>query len=273
MHLKYQRRLLYICLVLAGSTQAHDPIFGIGPHVLFKGGTELHLGVHQEKDGGERNTESELEFKYGLTGDWSVGVGTAYARETNDDSADSGRAASSLSTKYRFWRNDMLGAQASAAVLVKVIFDDADIDDGSPLAADDKDYLLGLTYGYEGRKWYRWASVRHRSNSDAVNGAERPDIWLVDLAVGVRPIPSEYLEPDWVWMVELNGEISGRVSNSIADNTLRFGGEQWFVSPGLMWTWRNVAVKTGLQLPVYDDLEGEQSSDDYRVKLEFEWHL
>jgi hypothetical protein len=272
MQRKYKLRLFWPCLALVGSVQAHDPVFGIGPHVLFKGGTELHLGALQEKRGDERSTENELELKYGLTADWAVGVDTTYARNNGDGSTQSGHAASSFSSKYRFWRKDMFGAQASAAVLAKVILNEADVDDANPMAPADKDYLLGLSYGYEARKWYRWASVRHRFNSKAVNGAERPDIWRVDLVVGLRPTPTEYWEPDWVWMVELNGEIIDRVTRSIDGNT-RMGGNQWFVSPGLMWTWRNVAVKAGLQLPVYDDLAADHNAADYRAQLEFEWHL
>ena len=53
----------------------------------------------------------------------------------------------------------------------------------------------------------------------------------------------------------------------------QIGGDQWFLSPGLMWTLRNFAVKTGVQLPLYDDLAGNQDADDYRALVELEWHL
>ncbi|WP_286838966.1 hypothetical protein [Spongiibacter sp.] len=51
------------------------------------------------------------------------------------------------------------------------------------------------------------------------------------------------------------------------------GGNQWFLSPGLMWTHQNFAFKAGLQLPVIDDLSADQEQDDYRAKIELEWHL
>lgn len=35
-------------------------------------------------------------------------------------------------------------------------------------------------------------------------------------------------------------------------------GTEWFLSPGLMWTLRNFAVKTGVQLPIASDLNGRQ---------------
>tara|TARA_R110000868_G_scaffold173894_1_gene410314 strand:- start:9423 stop:10235 length:813 start_codon:yes stop_codon:yes gene_type:complete len=259
-----------VWLAFATIAEAHDPVFGVGPHVLFKDGVELHGGGLQEKASDERLSEAGLELKYGITGDWVVGIGTSYLRREGLKDTDTGRGPTDLSTKYRFWRNDMLGAQESAAVLGKVILDDGNI---GQTELEGSDYLLGLTYGYEGRKWYRWASVRHRFNSDTASDAERPNIWLLDLVVGIRYTPTEYLEPDWVWMLELNGEIIDNVTNFIGNTSTRVGGDQWFLSPGLMWTHRNVAIKTGIQLPLYDDLAVDQKPDDYRAKLELEWHF
>ncbi len=263
--------LTFVWLFLAVTPAfAHDPVFGLGPHVLFKDGVELHMGTEQAKAGSERGTKVEAQFKYGITGDWVAGIGIPYVRTEGREGTEKGRGATNLSTKYRFWRNDMPGVQESAALLGKVIFDDSGIDQAKP---EGNDYLLGLTYGYEGRKWYRWASVRRRFNSDAASGAKRPDIWLVDLVGGIRFTPTEYTEPDWVWMLELNGEITENVTNRVDGSTARVGGNQWFLSPGLMWTHRNVAIKAGVQIPVYDDLAADQASDDYRAVVEFELHL
>ncbi len=261
---------VWLFLAVAGSALAHDPIFGLGPHVLFKGGVEYHLGAEQAKAGSQRTTEVAAQFAYGITGDWVAGIGIPYIRADGPALTEEGRGATNVSTKYRFWRKDSLGAQESAAVLGKVIFDDADFD---PNKREDNDYLLGLAYGYEGRKWYRWASVRWRINSDAANGVQRPDIWFLDLVGGIRFTPTEYTQPDWVWMLELNGEIADTVTNRVGGATTRLGGNQWFISPGLMWTLRNFAIKVGVQIPVYDDLQANRPPDDYRGSLEFELHL
>lgn len=263
--------LVFVSLIAPGA-YAHDPVFGVGPHVLYKGGVELHLGAHREKSD-TRETEVEFELKYGITGDWVAGIGTSHARTAGQDGTDSGRGPSTLSTKYRFWRNDMFRAQESAAVFGKVILDDGDSSAHGASERDGNDYLLGLAYGYEGRKWYRWASIRHRFNANSANGAERPDVWLIDVVGGIRPIPTEYQEPDWVWMLELNGEFTEHVRRAGSNRTGRLGGSQWFVSPGLMWTYRNLALKAGVQLPVYDDLDRNQAADDYRALIELEWHF
>jgi hypothetical protein len=271
--LNKSRSLSYMVFALLATptAYAHDPVFGVGPHVLYKDGFELHLGAHREKSS-ERETETELELKYGITGDWVAGIGTGYARTESSEGTDSGRGPSSLSTKYRFWRNDMFAAQESAAVFGKLIFDDGDSSHHG-VKRDSNDYLLGLTYGYEGRKWYRWASVRHRINADTNTGAERPNVWLVDVVGGIRFSPTEYREADWVWMLELNGEFIEHLAHGSGDVTHRVGGKQWFVSPGLMWTYSNFAVKAGVQLAVIDDLAEDQEADDYRALIELEWHL
>ncbi len=252
---------LWLPALLPDMGWAHDPVFGLGPHTLFQGGVELHAGFHQAEQGDKRHQEAELAVKYGLTGDWVVGVEVPYSlREGSTRRTERGSTA--LTTKYRFWRKDTFARQQSAAVLLKAVLHDADN------AQPGTDYLAGLTYGDEGRKWYRWVSLRHRSNADQ-GGLERPDLWRLDAVIGIRFEPTAYLEPDWVWMLELNGERREATNRG----TAKLGGDQWFLSPGLMWTYRNFAVKTGVQLPIADDLRGNESQDDYRALVELEWHL
>ena len=273
--LKWSKPLLAVllCLIFTVTARAHAPIFGAGPHVIYKGGVEIHLGTHQDKAGDERVSEAEFRLKYGISGDWVAGISIPYVRREGREHTDNARGPTSVSTKYRFWRNDMQGAQESSAFFGEVIFADGDSGPQGQLRRDGNDYLLGLTYGYEGRKWYRFASVRRRFNREAANGAQRPDIWLLDLVVGIRPTPTEYLEPDWVWMLELNGEITENVINLVGNSSVRAGGRQLFLSPGLMCTYRNIAVKTGVQFSIQDDMAAGQEPDDYRALLEFEWHL
>ena len=172
-----------------------------------------------------------------------------------------------VSTKYRFWRKDSLALQESAAVLLKI-----KLNSGSDATGTNTtDWLAGFTYGYESIKWYRWASVRYRFNQDK-NGLERGNRTFIDLLAGYRPRLNGYRDPDMVYMVELNGEFARRNKNlgvSVADS----GGSQWFVSPGFMWTVRNLAIKGGVQIPVYSNLNGSQQASDYRIKLSLEWHL
>lgn len=256
-------RALFLLVFLASAAEAHDPIFGIGPHVLYKAGTEFHLSISREKLA-NHGAEAELEVSYGITSDWSAGAGVSYPEAASFHS--------SIFTKYRFWRQDTFGTQESAAIMAKVISGSREKTSPSE-GSEESDYILGLAYGYEGRKWYRWASIRHRINAKAVDGNDRPDVWLVDFAGGIRFVPSEYHEPDWVWMLELNGELVEKASQNAVNMLQHQSANQWFLSPGLMWTYRNLAIKSGAQLLVYNNVKTDSGAVEYRAHLALEFHF
>jgi len=280
MKFKYSKQpgfygLMLILAMASAPTFAHDPVFGIGPHVLFKGGTEAAAEVDSDQSGNKKDQALVLQATYGITGDWSVGVDLPYeSRQTVDDSSG-GKGDAAIFTKYRFWRKDSLGLQESGAVFLKVISDTAASDKTPALDKGATDTILGLTYGYEGRKWYRWASARYRFNGASdVNGSklDRGDKILIDFVGGIRPTPTGYLEPDTVWLLELNGEYGQRAELGgmvLADT----GGTEWFVSPGIFWTLRNFAIKAGVQIPIVHRLNGAQQESDYRARTVFEWHF
>lgn len=264
--------LAVVLVIVPMPARAHDPIFGLGPHVLYKGGIEVAPAFHFDKRGDERETEAALELTYGITGDWAAGLALPYKWAVDGTREARGFADAGLFTKYRFWRHDTLGAQESAAILLKVEFDSADENKAPALGTGSTDMITGLTYGYEGRKWYRWASIRYRRNGENDAGLRRGDKILLDLVGGVRPRLSGYLEADTVWLLELNAEFGDRAEHHGLElpNT---GGRELFLSPGIFWTKRNFAIKAGIQLPLASDLNGNQDASDYRARLVFEWHL
>lgn len=259
-----------LVIVASSPAWAHDPVFGLGPHTLFKEGVEVHVGYFGEQARDEREREYGLALKYGITGDWTVGVEAPFLDLTAPGQSRTGRGDLGLTTKYRFWRNDLPGVQEAAAVSLGLVL--GGTGDGEVANEGSTDAILGLSYGYESRRWYRWAAVRYRVNDENDQGLQRGNRLLLDLVVGIRPRPYSYYEPDWVWMLELNGELAERAegNGSPLANT---GGDQWFLSPGLMWTYRNYAIKTGVQLPIAQDLNGVQEELDYRYTLGLEGHF
>lgn len=246
---------------------AHDPVFSPGPHVLFKKGVEIHTILNTDKQGNSRINQQTLAIKYGITGDWVVGLELPNKQISNNTTSNSGLADVVLSTKYRFYRKDSLGEQYSAAVFARVKLDTSN----SVVATNSTDALIGLTYGYESLKWYRWASVRYRINQNVQN-LKRGNRLFVDVAGGYRPKVNDYRKPDTVVILELNGELMSQ-NQFNGNNIINSGGNQWFVSPGVMWTLRNFAIKAGVQVPVISNLNGYQQDTDYRAFVEFEWHL
>lgn len=251
-------------MMLAFPALAHDPVFGLGPHVLFKGGVEIAPQVHISKAGKKEKTELDFELTYGLTGDWAAGIEIPYT----DTGSSSGQGDLSLFSKYRFWREDGPGVQQSISLAFKLKTDTGD----SRVSTGTTDGILGLSYGYESRRWYRWAAARYRFNGKNDAGLQRGDKVLIDLAGGIRMKRTSYREPDTVWILELNAEStqSAKLNGATSENT---GGSELFVSPGIFWTKRNFAIKAGVQIPLLDDLTGNQPASDYRAKLVLEWHL
>ncbi len=254
---------------------AHDPVFGIGPHVLFKDGIEVAAEMESEQAGDDKEQALALELTYGITGDWAVGIDLPYEFKQEENESSRGNGDVAIFTKYRFWRRDSLGLQESAAVFIKVLTDTAVEDKTPAINKGTTDTIVGMAYGYEGRKWYRWASARYRFNGASdVSGVrvDRGDMIRIDFVGGIRPTPTGYLEPDTVWLLELNGEYGQRAEvNGVA--LADTGGTAWFLSPGIFWTKRNFAIKAGVQIPIYHNLAGNQENSDYRAKLVFEWHL
>lgn len=256
----------------AAPAQAHDPIFGLGPHVLYQGGVELAGEWDLQEQGPERESRLTAQITYGITGDWAAGIDLPY-RWVGDGEADSsGIGDVALFTKWRFWRRDALGVQQSAALALKLYTSTGDPRRDPPTGSGATDLVAGLAYGYESRRWYRWASVRYRFNGDNGAGFQRGDGIKLDLVGGVRPWLTGYREPDTVLMLELNLEHRfphRRGARELPDT----GGTEVFLSPGVFWTLRNFAVKAGVQLPVVDALDGAQPPSRYRAKLVLEWHF
>ena len=230
------RAVLAFCItfMIASSATAHDPIFALGPHVLYKGGVEASW-VTERADSGAPWRQA-VEAAYGLTGDWAV---TAQLTATGPANAPRWIVAS----KYRFWRRDRLGIQESMALMLR--------------GEDQGGWGTGIAYGFESIRWYRWLSAR-RLQGPETNGRRPAPQWRLDLVGGIRPKPPRYTAPDAVWLLELNGEFS------------EAGGQRWFLSPGLFWTWRNFAIKTGVQQAVQ---QGGLPKVERRLQTDIEWHF
>jgi hypothetical protein len=241
------RILVFLALAASPNTWPHDPVFAPGPHVLFKNGVEVNLtGDFGIGNGATQPVGRSLSLKYGIHQNWSVGIQLPWVRK--EHLWDKQRA--SLISKFRFWRRDGLGEQESAAVIAATTVGNSE---------QKNTTMVGLAWGHESLKWYQWASIRHTRTSEE-NISQR--LWMADVAIGYRPNSLDYWQPDWVWMLEMNGEISedGKAPN------------QLFLSPGLMWTWRNFAIKTGIQWPI-DISSQAHVTNDKRARLELEWHF
>ncbi len=210
--------LLLLALTIAGFS--HEPIFGLGPGTIFKGG----VGIEAEyvREGDFRGIATEV--LYGLTEDVSLTLRALQGFERFRGGA--------FRVKVRVWKDYERGRVDALSFIGGMTTD----------AVGGTSYFLGgVAVGRESRRWYFFADVR------------TADRFYADTAVGIRPWLTEYLKPDLVLLSELNYEQKGNK---------RF----LFLSPAFFFTYRNLAVKGGVQIPA-------SGADAERYALSVEVHF
>jgi hypothetical protein len=258
---------------------AHEPLFGFGPHTIFKGGLGVEMEIEGEKTSGVAEKEKEYtlhtEILYGVTTDLSAtfALPMVLAKKAENggiEESSSGPGDLEMRLKYRFWRHDQPGIQDAAAVIVGAKLPSGDDDTSPRLGSGSTDFTFGLTAARESLVWYYFGDIRYRLITRA-DGLKSGDRFFADTAIGIRPWPTEYLKPDLVLLAELNWETWRRNELNGVD-VANTGGDRLFFSPSFFFTIRNWAIKGGVQLPLYHDLHGDQPEEDYRFKLAVELH-
>ena len=275
-------RLFSFGIALAGAVLAakpvlaHGPLFSPAPETIWKGGTEVTLGFHAERATGagekEKQYEAFLEGEYGITADWQIGIEIPYARKRADGQDGDRQDADGigdivLDTKYQFWKRDLPGAQYKAAAFFQIKLPTGNDNTRPRLGTGSTDFIAGLAAGYESRRWYWFASGAYRANTEGGGGLEKGDRQFLNAVGGIRPVLTAYDEPDTVLMVELNWERAGRDrldGGEISDS----GGWALFLSPVIWLTYRQYALRAGIQIPIAHNLNGSQPDTDYRARLE-----
>ena len=259
--------------------RAHGPLFSPAPETIFRGGTELTLGLHTEKAAQKatgaqsRDYGVSVEAEYGITANWQIGIELPYVRRK---SGGLGRADGlgdiTLDSKYQFWKRDIPGAQYKATALVRLKLPTGSDKGAAPLGGGQAEVTMGLVTGYESRRWHWFASGVYQVSAGGAADLEKGDRQSLNLVGGIRPVLSAYSKPDTVLMLELNWGRSGRDSLGGAP-LVNTGGWEMFLSPVVWWTYRQLAIRGGIQIPLANGLNGVQLSPRTRGRLEFVYHF
>lgn len=261
-------------LAVTGPAAAHNPIFTPGPHLVYGGGIEATITYVRDRASGdgrrETGQEAEIEVEYGITADLTAEIGLSYLVKDADGQSASGLGDIVLRSRYRFLRLSTPGVQRSAAILAQIKLPTGDHDSTPRLGSGSTDFVGGLLWGHESRRWYYNLAARYRRNTEGEGGLRKGDRHLLDLAGGVRLALTGYLEPDAVVFLEFNWENAGHDELNgvgLADT----GGWELFLSPGLFATYRNIAFRTGIQIPLVRNLNGRQPASSYRFKAQLKY--
>lgn len=258
----------------SGDIARHEPIFGRGPRTLWQGGYGIGVGIEREAAHREQHWALDYHLSYGFTERW-MGLVELHQESLGEGAAFGSFGNLRVRTKYRFYMNNVPGGVYHAAVVGGVSLPSGTAEH-SP---DATDVVGGLSGAYEGRRWLLFGTARYRLNTQGDTGIERGDVVLYDVALGIRPVLTGYYQPDVVLMGELNGEIFQ--SSSLAGHghaeedhhgQVGPGGHRLLAGFGAWLTYRNWAVKPGIQVPLYNGLQGGRELD-YHGILEVEIHF
>ncbi len=257
---------------LVRTVHAHEPVFGVGPETIYEGGWGLEVGWDFEDEGDERTAVLDHELIYGVNQNLSVTLEVPQAlRRHTEEGTRSGLGDIRVRGKFQFWKQDRLNASRKATLILGMKVPTGSHHGRVPLGTGSVDPLFGLAVGHESRTWYGFGAVRYllRARHD---GLDRGDRIFVDLATGLRPWQTEYLEPDLVFLLEFNAVVTlrDRTSTGAVAST---GGHVGWLGPTMLLSHRNWMTKAGVQIPIYSSRRGSQPRPDLRAVLAVEYHF
>jgi hypothetical protein len=263
---------LLLVSALLSPALAHEPVFSLGPETIFQDGIGVEAEIGFEDKAGEKLSLMNYEVIYGLREYLSLTLSVPHILERKDDGgSSSGLGDIELRVKYRFYKKDMLGAQHKISSILGVKASTGNEDTNPALGTGTTDVLFAATYGYESRTWYHFLTTRYRYRTET--GTRNPgDRLFIDGAVGYRPWRREYLEWDFVGLLETNLELEFKDEfrdSTVADTA---GNRLWLGPTGLL-SYRNVMFKGGVQFPVYEDHNGDQDDSKLRAVFAVEYHF
>ncbi len=264
---------------------AHEPIFGVGPRVIWKDGLGLQIQLDRQeeerprqderRDGQDTRDEAWMlnyQVLYGLTANQAITLEVPYVLERRTATAQGGGVGDiGLRYKGRFYRRDVPGGVAHASVLAGVEFPTGKREGPVPTGSGTYDVTGGLTAGSEGRRWLLFGAGRYKRNGTNGVGLDVGNALIADAAIGFRPVRTAYSRPDTVVMAELNYQSLGhaRQDGLVVPDT---GRNVLFLSAGVWLTYRNHAFKPGIQIPVHTSERGDGSRPDWRFVVAYEVH-
>ena len=228
---------------------AHEPIYGNGPHVLFKGGFAPGITLQSSAE----FIENEFNLEYGLTSNFTIGTDFFF----NNEASSYNYNGIKLKGKYRFYTKFTRGAMLQFAVL-----------GGYKFANNNLPNILsaGFAAGREAVEWYWFASAVYIGKT--TNEIIKPgDEITYDVTFGYRLTKLSYYKPDLVVFLEFIGkhQFSSESNNEVIDIT---GGDSFAVAPTLMFTYRNYAVRTGIELGIGESGYIKRPKTNFKISIE-----
>jgi hypothetical protein len=237
MDLKKHVIVTIIVIMTTNVSNAHEPLYGLGPETLPKHLSAIELGTRF------RTGIMEYEFGYGfgITQNWTVRIDGGAI----DDGNTFGFGNIKFKTKYALWRKTAPGVLKRLTAIAALQIPTADKALGNPNITA---FTIGIANGYESRRWYYFSDIGYTYYQSGNNLSPGGKL-KYNLVGGIRPIKTDYLKPDLVLLVEINGALSGK--NRLDGKELQqTGGNTLAIAPGFLLSYRNIMLKGGIQFGI-----------------------
>jgi len=267
-----------------GGTLFHNPVFGLGPQTIWKGGFGMELqGAFTRRKGQLEQERLALhaELTYGITEDLSLTFAVPVAQRRTEsglapgggqiDRDATGVGDAVIRAKWRIFHEFSGATQYHAAVIGGVKLPVASSGAKPALGSGSTDYIGGATISRDGLRYYLWTSALVKVNGEAFQ-VRRGNEYRYDAAVGVRPVIPTYKGVDPLLLVEFNGVTAARTVANGASQPETVG-TILAISPGFWLTHRNLALKGGVKIPFYQALGALESELKFTAVFAFEIHV
>lgn len=301
------KRGISLAFLLTAVVLGATPAFAQGPPIntetaLLAGFTNAFRTFDQEIDrsgdlpGGMRGDlhvhAVPLMFPYAVTeGKWVVGAAVPYLDKKLDVKGPAGTTSFSengfgdlrLFTEYAFYIKDEKQKTTRAIVIGGIDLPtgshgNPDLPQGLWNGSGATNYLMGVAFSYIPARWGFHSDLIYRITIEG-SGFEFGDTLRYDVALGYRLWPAiyeVYPSPQINLYFELNGlweqksrDISGD-GNKVPDS----GGNRLFLSPGIQYIpGRAFLIEASVQLPLVENLNGDQLKTDLQANFGFRWLL
>ncbi len=243
--------IIILTIFFASRSFAHEPLYGLGPDVLFKGAFNPHLTFQFDK----HRTENEFAFGYGITRNWTGVVETPFVIENGKYDLESIMIKSS----YRFYKLDKPGLSYKAAFVSELELPHSN--------DEDKTLHCALTAGQEALRFYWFTYLGYQYNLTK-NSFVNSNQVRYGITFGMRLNKPDYYKPDLVFLIENTGAYHQRSEASGIETTTKNGGNNFEIAPTFILTYKNWALRGGVQFGVFNSGDIEKTEANAKVTIE-----
>ncbi len=242
--------LFVLVLFSALKISAHEPLYGNGPHVLFKGGFAPEIILQS----GLGYLSTEYSLGYGLTKDWTINGGVAFSN-LNQNYEYKGFL---IKNKYRFYSYFKPGLSIQISAIAAAFVPKNNL---APKVLN-----LGITGGQESIRWYWFVDAAYAFKITNNNFKPGNEINYT-ATIGYRPFEINYYKPDLVLFIEGIGTYQERsaLNGSTVTNS---GGNYWAIAPTFFLSYKNCALRGGVEFGIASTGRIKKPDTNYKISIE-----